>query len=192
MRYTPEQKQQTAANILKAAGREFRLGGYGGAGIDALAQQAGVTSGAFYKHFPSKAAVFEAAIAAGLDDLRLSILRLMEQHREHWLEAFVDYYFSREHRTDLACGCAVPGLTAEVARSSASAHQIYQHGLNQVLSVMETGLTQIPVAQRSQRALAILSMLSGAVQMMRAIDDEVQAQAYVNMMRESVLRLARA
>ena len=64
------QKEESRARILASAGRGFRARGYGGLGVDELAKQAGVTSGAFYAHFKSKAAAFREAIAAGLDDLR--------------------------------------------------------------------------------------------------------------------------
>ena len=41
-----EKKQETRQRILDAAGRGFRKGGYDGIGVDGLAKQAGVTSGA--------------------------------------------------------------------------------------------------------------------------------------------------
>ena len=41
------------ARLVDAAGRGFRTGGFGGAGVDALAKGAGLTSVAFYAHFSS-------------------------------------------------------------------------------------------------------------------------------------------
>ena len=46
--------------LVEAAGRGFRTGGFGGAGVDALAKGAGLTSGAFYAHFDSKAEAFRS------------------------------------------------------------------------------------------------------------------------------------
>ena len=138
MRHTPEQKRQTAANILAAAGRGFRVGGYGGAGVDGMAHEAGVTSGAFYKHFQSKSAAFEASVDIGLRDFQHTVeLAIADQSRD-WLVTLVDYYFSREHRMNLAGGCAVPGLTAEVARGSEQARTVYQQGIERLVSSMET------------------------------------------------------
>jgi TetR/AcrR family transcriptional regulator, transcriptional repressor for nem operon len=46
--------------LVEAAGRGFRAGGFGVAGVDALAKGAGLTSGAFYAHFDSKAEAFRS------------------------------------------------------------------------------------------------------------------------------------
>ena len=70
MRYGPEHKGAARTKILDAAGRGFRRLGFGGVGVDGLAKEAGVTSGAFYGHFPSKAEAFKAAAVAGLVQLR--------------------------------------------------------------------------------------------------------------------------
>lgn len=192
MRYTPEQKRQTAANILAAAGRGFRLDGYGGAGVDGLAHEAGVTSGAFYKHFPSKAAAFEAAVEAGLSDFQHTVeLAIADQHND-WLIVLVDYYFSHEHRMNLAGGCAVPGLTGEVARGNEKVRAVYQQGIERVVSTIETGLTHLSKNERRPRAWAMLAMLSGGVQIARAVHDEAQATEIALAMRDAVLRFARA
>ena len=55
MRYAAGHKEGARTRILDAAGRGFRRLGFGGIGVDGLAKEAGVTSGAFYGHFPSKA-----------------------------------------------------------------------------------------------------------------------------------------
>ena len=52
--------------LVEAAGRGFRTGGFGGAGVDALAKGAGLTSGAFYAHFDSKAEAFRLVVSAGI------------------------------------------------------------------------------------------------------------------------------
>src|ERR1700759_2288391 len=58
------------ARLVDAARRGFRASGFGGAGVDALAKGAGLTSGAFYAHFDSKAEAFRLAVVAGLSFLR--------------------------------------------------------------------------------------------------------------------------
>jgi TetR/AcrR family transcriptional regulator, transcriptional repressor for nem operon len=192
MRYTPEQKRQTAAKILAAAGRRFRLDGYGGAGVDGLAQQAGVTSGAFYKHFSSKAAAFEAAVDIGLSDFQRNIELAIADRDSDWLVVVVDYYFSHQHRINLADGCAVPGLTGEVVRGGEQVRKVYQQGIERVVSALETGLTHLGQRERRQRAWAVLAMLSGGVQIARAVYDEAQATQIAAAMRDAVLRFAKA
>ncbi|WP_282288716.1 TetR family transcriptional regulator [Pseudomonas sp. PS02302] len=65
MRYKPGHREESRAKILDAVGRGFRKHGYGGIGVDGLAKEAGVTSGAVYTHFPSKAAAFKQAGETG-------------------------------------------------------------------------------------------------------------------------------
>ena len=53
-------------DLLTASTRLFRERGYGGTSMADLAAATGLTKGAFYHHFPDKAAVMEAALAATL------------------------------------------------------------------------------------------------------------------------------
>src|SRR2546425_2773958 len=80
MRYAPDHKDKAKTKILHAIGRGFRRLGFGGVGVDGLAKEAGVTSGAFYGHFPSKAEAFKAAAVAGLVELRQGT-RILESER---------------------------------------------------------------------------------------------------------------
>ena len=180
MRYKPEQKQQTAANILAAAERGFRLGGYGGVGVDGLAQEAGVTSGAFYKHFPSKAAAFEAAINAGMERYANNVERLRAEFGDKWLAALIDYYLSRQHRENIAEGCVVAGLSTEVSRSSKKVREDYQVGLEKVAEQIQKGLRGRSGADRKRRAWIILALLAGGVLLSRAVNDSEVADEIAN------------
>lgn len=52
------------AELLRAATAVFRRRGYAGTSMTHLAEAAGLTKGAFYHYYASKAAVMEAALAA--------------------------------------------------------------------------------------------------------------------------------
>lgn len=62
----------TRARLLAAAAETFSERGYTGAGIDAIASRAGVTSGALYKHFASKAELLLAVVEQAVHALPLS------------------------------------------------------------------------------------------------------------------------
>jgi TetR/AcrR family transcriptional repressor of nem operon len=187
MRYKPEQKQQTAANILAAAEREFRLGGYGGVGVDGLAQEAGVTSGAFYKHFRSKAAVFEAAVNAGMQRYLTNIEQSQQTFDDNWLKALADYYLGREHRKDIAEGCVVTGLSSEVIRSSEQVRSDYQAGIEKVADKIGSGLTGHDEEEHRRRAWVILAMLAGGVLLSRAVHDDTVADEIASAVHEATL-----
>lgn len=190
MRYKPEQKKQTATNILAAAERGFRLGGYGGVGVDGLAQEAGVTSGAFYKHFPSKVAAFDAAIVAGMQHYERNIENFQSESGEAWLAALTDYYLGRGHRKDIGGGCVVPGLSGEVARSTGEVRRDYQKGIKRVADKVDAGLpAEVGRDKRRHRAWVILAMLAGGVTLSRAVHDEAVAEEISAAVHDAVLAI---
>ncbi len=173
MRYKPGHKEQSHARILEAVGRGFRRHGIGGIGVDGLAREAGVTSGAFYTHFPSKSAAFEEAALAGLESLRASIEALKAEHGSGWVAAFVDFYlgFKRTCLLDEACG--LQALTPEVIRADVAVRSAYQASLTGVVQAFAQGLPERHGALSNQeRAWALLALLSGGVTMARSTADE--------------------
>src|SRR4029453_1427503 len=71
-RYGKEQKEASRRRIVEAAGRRFKRDGIDGSGIATLMADAGVTNGAFYAHFDSKAALVATTIAEQLREQRES------------------------------------------------------------------------------------------------------------------------
>jgi TetR/AcrR family acrAB operon transcriptional repressor len=62
MRKTQEDTEISKNRILLAAEDEFRARGYTGANIDNIARKAGMTKGAIFWHYKSKAGLFEAIV----------------------------------------------------------------------------------------------------------------------------------
>jgi TetR/AcrR family transcriptional regulator, transcriptional repressor for nem operon len=171
MRYGPRHKEEARGKILNAAGRGFRRLGYGGVGVDGLAKEAGVTSGAFSGHFPSKAAAFKAVALAGLSDLREALELLRATEGDAWLEKFVDFYMSVRRTCDLGESCALQSLTPEVARADPDTKAAYQAELVRVAEVVAQGLSALPLQARRESAWAILAVLSGGVTLARSFAD---------------------
>jgi len=177
MRYGPGHRNEARARVLDAAGRGFRRLGFGGIGVDGLAKEAGVTSGAFYGHFPSKAAAFKAAAVAGLAQLREGIDELRANEGDAWLAKFVDFYMSVRRTCDLGDSCALQSLTPEVARADRATKAAYEAELLGVVEAVAGGLPNGTLPARRKAAWAILSLLSGGVSIARsAADPKVGAQ----------------
>jgi len=171
MRYGPGHKEEAKAKILGAVGRGFRRMGFGGIGVDGLAKEAGVTSGAFYGHFPSKAEAFKAAAVAGLVELREAVEALRLAHDAEWLDQFVDFYMSTKRTCELGESCALQSLTPEVARADAETRAAYEAELLHVIEAVAEGLPHGTLPARRKTAWVIMSMLSGGVTLARASDD---------------------
>ena len=61
---------QTIKNINEAAMKEFIAHGYKNASLRSIAREAGVTTGAFYGYYKSKADVFDGIVREHADYLK--------------------------------------------------------------------------------------------------------------------------
>jgi TetR/AcrR family transcriptional regulator, transcriptional repressor for nem operon len=186
-RYAPGHKQQARARILAAVGRGFRKRGYGGIGVDGLAREAEVTSGALYGHFPSKEAAFKEAVVAGIDELRAGVEALRAEHGVQWVEAFVDFYLGHKRICDLGESCALQSLTPEVQRADDETRAAFQNEISLVARAVADGLAG---AQRLERAWALLAILSGGVTLARAVQDQAVSNGIAAAIRKAALDAA--
>ena len=189
-RYNKEQKEQTRERIIAAAGRTFRRGGYSGIGVDGLAKEAGVTSGAFYGHFSSKEDAFNETVKSGLKELNEGIQKFQTEYGDKWISPFVDFYLGQKLTCDLSEACSMPTLTPEVARSNQTIRETYQVQILKVIETIANGLPQMDSKIRSQKAWAFISLLSGGVTTIRALVDETISKEAVNAIRAAALKVA--
>lgn len=163
--------------LIEGMGRGFRTGGFGGIGVDALAKEAGLTSGAFYAQFGSKAEAFTVAVTDGLAFLRRAIEATQAEHGPNWLRAFVDLYLGPRMEVALCEACALPTFSSDVARSGPETRAAYTKELAAIAELIAGKLTG---REREARAWRLLAILSGAAGMARAVDDKEMVQAILN------------
>ena len=171
-----DQKRETRQRILESAGRGFRKGGYGGVGVDALAKEAGVTSGAFYAHFPSKAHAFREAIVVGMKRLKDGICQFQDEFGDDWWARFVHFYLNERRTEDLSKSCVLPALTEEVVRAEHLSRRAFEKGLREAAAAIVTGPESLSVPRDTESAYAALATLLGGVTLARAVKDPVLAQ----------------
>ena len=164
-----EQKLRTRARILDAAGRGFRKGGFGGIGVDGLAKEAGVTSGAFYVHFDSKTQAFTEAVACGMAELSAAVRHVQCEHGPAWWPVFVRFYLGEKRTCDLSESCAMQSMSPEVARSDEQAHAAFEAGLLDVADAIVSGPDSPGAPRDVNAALAAMASLIGAVTLARAV-----------------------
>ena len=68
MRYANTHKEDTRNKLLASSRAIAKRGGFTSTGVDALMGSIGLSGGAFYSHFPSKQALFEAIIDAEISN----------------------------------------------------------------------------------------------------------------------------
>lgn len=187
VRYKLGQKEQTRERIITAAGRCFRKDGFSGIGVDGLAKEAGVTSGAFYGHFASKKAAFAAAIVSGLDEVRSAIASLQQAHGEKWWTAFARFYMNQKRTCDLSESCVLQSLTPEVGRSDEDMRTLFETELLKVIELANGVSSQTTDQRVSDKTWSNLAMLIGGVTLARAVKDEKLSNEIANAIQNAVI-----
>ncbi|WP_284321224.1 TetR/AcrR family transcriptional regulator [Dyella acidisoli] len=176
MVYREEQKKLTRQRIVDAAGRGFRRGGYGGIGVDGLAKEAGMTSGAFYVHFDSKKAAFRESMLQGMTELHDYVLHLQAEHGAAWWPEFVVFYLSTKRTCNLSESCALQSLPPEVARLDESLRGEFEKELRGVAKAIAAGPPSPIAPPNEESAYAALALLTGTVTMARAVSSKALSQ----------------
>ncbi|MFL5305785.1 MAG: TetR family transcriptional regulator [Polyangia bacterium] len=171
-----EQKLRTRSRILDAAGRAFRRGGLGGVGVDGLAKEAGVTSGAFYVHFDSKATAFRESVVQGVADVTAGIKAAQAAHGPKWWPEFVRFYLGERRKCDLSESCGLQSLSAEVARADEASRAGFTAEFEKVCMAIVSGPAADDAPATLPEAHAALATLVGAVTLARAVNDPAIAK----------------
>lgn len=163
MRYQDGYKDQKRRDLLKAAGAAAKKKGFAATGVDALAEAAGVTSGAVYAHFGSKAGLLDAVIVNEMERSRARWGKNPDRSADVWLADELARYLSRAHIDNPESGCLMPTLAADVARAPEATRQVFEEQLKQV---------QAEIAERlgdGEKAWQFLSQVVGAMVLARAV-----------------------
>ena len=157
--------------IVNIAAARIRRDGIDGVGVAELMQQAGLTHGAFYRHFKSRDDLIGAAVECALAQGSKRTLAATTRGGRRAFEAIVDGYLSRAHRDHPEAGCAVAALAEDMSRAEESPRIAYSRQVDQYLEVL-AGLTPTSnAAGDRRRAYLVLSALVGAVAMARAVGE---------------------
>ena len=182
-------KELTHQRILEAVHSGFRRHGYDGAGVDGLAKEADVTSGAFYAHFGSKAGAFREAIHVGLTEVKTVIESFQEEYGDNWLDEFSDFYLGEKRCNDLSNSCAMQSLTPEVTRSDDETRSVFQADMLEIVDTFARGISNKKDKNHLNKAWAIISMLIGGVTLARAVKDPALADTITDSV-QSVIKKA--
>src|ERR1700689_351324 len=145
MRYSREHKLETHARIVKKASVRLREKGAHGIGVADLMKDAGLTHGGFYAHFDSREALVIEAFAHAMDRSTERWRKLGEQTApEKRLATIVESYLTPVHRDDPGHGCAVPALSAEIARESARTRRAFAGRMRGMIDLLARLYLRVP------------------------------------------------
>ena len=166
MRYEKGRKDASRQRIMEVASERFRSDGIAASGLAGIMGDAGLTNGAFYPHFKSKAELVRESLAAAMED-QSNLLR--EIIAEGGLEAAITAYLSSEHRDKPETGCALAALLPELARQPLRTRNVY---MKRFLNAVRGMASALPAqsGDREGAAIAIYATLIGTLQLARAVN----------------------
>jgi AcrR family transcriptional regulator len=165
-------RESTRLRLVESASKGFRRFGYYGVGIDALSDDAKVTSGAFYSHLKSKANAFTVSLEDGLNVVIDAIPDYQSKYGQKWAVKFAEFYLSLEHSYSFENGCSLAVLTLDVAREKGFQSDRYLEQMNRIIDVITHGLSGSDENEKLSRAWGYLSILVGGINFIRALPRE--------------------
>jgi TetR/AcrR family transcriptional regulator, transcriptional repressor for nem operon len=165
MRYEKGHKDASRERIMNVASERFRSDGIAASGLARIMSDAGLTNGAFYPHFKSKAALVRESLAAAMDDQANLLGEIIAQGG---LEAAIASYLSPEHRDNPETGCTLAALLPELARQPLDMRNVFIDRFLSALREMESGLA-CEAGDREAAAIGVYAILVGTLQLARAV-----------------------
>jgi TetR/AcrR family transcriptional regulator, transcriptional repressor for nem operon len=188
MRYSKEHKQETHARIVKKASVRLREKGAHGIGVADLMKDAGLTHGGFYAHFDSREALVIEAFAYAMDRSTERWRKLAEHTPpEKRLASIVESYLTPVHRDDPGHGCAIPALSAEIARESPKTRKAFAAKLEQMIEMIAEQIPDMPRKTARKQAMASLATMMGALVLARVAGSGEFSEDILGAGREAVL-----
>ena len=164
MRYEKGRKNASRRRIMEVAAERFRNEGIAASGLAGIMSDAGLTNGAFYPHFQSKAELVRESLTSALDD---QSKQLQDAFAAGGLEAVLAAYLSAEHRDNPGNGCVSAALLPELARQPAETRRLFA---SRVFAMVQQMASSLPpqVQDPEGVALALYATLIGTLQLARA------------------------
>ncbi|MFE7929824.1 TetR/AcrR family transcriptional regulator [Streptomyces sp. NPDC057456] len=162
-RVSQAQALENRRRAVAAASQLFRERGVNGISVADLMKSIGLTTGGFYKQFPSKEALVAEAAQAAFGDLDVLLAGFDTTHGDHDTArgALVDFYLSAEHRDQPGTGCPTAGFAGDMARepTAGELRETYAAGVQEFAAWMSAD---------ADDGLPMVATLVGAILLARA------------------------
>jgi TetR/AcrR family transcriptional repressor of nem operon len=176
---TPSRKkQETHDRIVKMAAAAIREHGYDGVSVADIMDQAGLTHGGFYAHFPSRDAMLAEAIDRAAADSLDQLARAPDAAPDHEpLAAVVDAYLSDAHLVAPRSGCTIAALGTETRRQTPEVRKVATRRVREFADLIARQLPGWGEPGAHEDALGVMSCLVGSLVIARMVDDPALADA---------------
>jgi len=178
--------------VIDVASRLFREHGFDGIGLKNLMKGAGLTQGAFYKQFASKDDLAAQASKRALESASRRWSAAAEANPKDPLGAVIAFYLSTGHREERMDGCPVVALGSDAARQSVDVKASFEAGIKNYLEMLGRWIGETDGEDSTDKAMAILSTMVGAVVLSRAVNNKRLSKRFLQAAAKSVLMTSSA
>jgi TetR/AcrR family transcriptional repressor of nem operon len=187
MRVSRIQAEENRQTVINVASRLFREHGFDGIGLKDLMKSAGLTQGAFYKQFASKEDLAAQASERALESATGRWSAAAAADPKNPLGAVIAFYLSMGHREERGHGCPVVALGADAARQGADVKASFEAGIRKYLEMLEPWVGEPDGEDSTEKAMAILSTMVGALVLSRAVNNKRLSKRFLQAAAKSVL-----
>src|ERR1700678_2363733 len=116
MKVTKEAMAEHREQIITAAAKRFREGGFDNVTVGDIMKEVGLTHGGFYGHFSSKEELVALASLRAMTEALAKWQKVVDEAPGDRMEALADSYLSLRHYNHPESGCVVAALGSELSR----------------------------------------------------------------------------
>lgn len=184
MRYDKGRKDFSRSRIMEVAAERFRGDGIAASGLATIMSAAGLTNGAFYPHFQSKAHLIRESVVMAMESQSQQMRDVLHAGGP---EGAIDAYLSKVHRDNPGKGCASAALLPELARQPPETRDVYT---DRFMSLVQQVAAALPPTEASEDvALGVFATLVGTMQLARAVGDIELSDRILEAGKSAALRL---
>ena len=187
MKKSKAETAETRRRIVEIASEAFRTKGIEATGVAEVMAAAGLTHGAFYRHFTSKDELVAEAVAASLEQLILESERSAEQGAEGALHHALEY-MSSANRDDVAHSCTFAASGSELVRAGEKTRHVASQAFKRNLKILAPFMSTRQSGDRDATAISVLTNMIGALTMSRMVDDPKLSERILEVTRERLVK----
>lgn len=185
MRKSKVETAETRKKIIETAARLFQRDGIQATGLADIMAAAGLTHGGFYRHFDSKDQLVAEAFGAGFESLSGAVEAVTRNETGKCaIKAIVESYLAAKHRDDAGAGCPYASLGSELARADDATRAAASKGFVELVDAIVAHMPRKKPENARADALFIISAMTGALIMSRAVNDAKLSASILQAARE--------
>lgn len=179
MPWNLEHKEKSKERILEAAAHLFITQGFDAISIDDVMQEAGMTRGAFYAHFSSKAELYNEAILIGAQLAKNNVHRGSTKF-EDIAQRYLNLGSEPQNKDDY---CPLAFLITDIGHHDEDVQATYARTLSGYQSLLRE--FELSEAQ----AVQISVLLIGGLALSRAVNDDAMKKALLKNSFDAVMAI---